>query len=179
MCSIVAPLLLTFCTTSQLLKDLPGLDAIEITGKYPVMEVDYTSLKGPVTVRCSACDRATTSYTRWPRDGPAPRRRLSSPSPNSQVNMEACSPCIGLDSKNSCLPAIYFVFSVVNTSNAAVEATLMMSQQNLAGWNGADVIENEVENAGYGGNLNAKLGLQGITAIDMSKTTLSARGSGM
>jgi uncharacterized protein (DUF608 family) len=91
--------------------------------------------------------------------------------------MEACSPCIGLDSKNSCLPAIYFVFTVNNTSNAAVEATLMMSQQNLAGWNGADVIENEVENPGYGGNLNAKLGLQGMTAIDMSKTTLSERGS--
>lgn len=91
--------------------------------------------------------------------------------------MEAMCPCIGLDSKNSGLPAIYFSFTLTNTTDADVDATLMMSQQNLAGWNGSDVIVNEVENAGYGANLNAKMTLKNMTAIDMSKTSLRVRSS--
>ncbi|EGD82452.1 hypothetical protein PTSG_11966 [Salpingoeca rosetta] len=119
----------------QLLKDLPHLSAIEIEGKYPVMDVDYTSLNNGI-----------------------------------KASMECMCPCIPLDSKNSGLPVIFFNFTLTNTTSDAVDVSLLMSQHNLVGWDGETAIENETEFAGYGGNVNAKMTMDGVTAVDMTST---------
>ncbi len=63
----------------RLLAELPGVDGLEITARYPIVEVAYSSQSIPVEVR-----------------------------------LEAFSPFIPLNSKDSGLPAIVFNFTVTN-----------------------------------------------------------------
>lgn len=88
------------------------------------------------------------------------------------IHLQALNPCIGLNSKDSGIPMIAFSFKVTNPTSDPLEVTMMQSQQNIAGWDGASTINNEVENTGYGGNINAMITMSGITALDMSNPTL-------
>lgn len=105
---------------------LPGVDAVgTLTAKYPTATVEYTTTK--------ALGAAN----------------------NVCVAMECACPCVPLDEKSSSLPCLFFTFTVANGSATdAVDVTLMMSQQNFVGWDGASQITDQVCNAGFGGNAN-------------------------
>lgn len=91
------------------------------------------------------------------------------------LSMECLSPFIPLDSKNSNLPVVFFVFTATNPSaTEPVTVSLLMSQQNCAGWDGHSSINNEVENPGYGGNVNSVFALDGLVALDMNNPSLDA-----
>ena len=122
----------------QLMADLPGVESLEITSRYPIAEVTYESRKLPV-----------------------------------QVQMEAFSPFIPLNSKDSGLPAVLFNFTITNPSDQPTLVSLMAAQQNLVGWDGKTQIDG-VHNLGYGGNVNSLAHLQGITALQMSNVRLPA-----
>jgi len=122
----------------RLLADLPGVDSLEITAQYPIVEVAYQSQAIPV-----------------------------------QVHLEAFSPFIPLNSKDSGLPAILFNFTVANPHDHALSVSLMATQQNLVGWDGKTHID-EVRNPGYGGNFNSLTHLQGAAVLDMGNARLDA-----
>eukprot|EP00056_Hartaetosiga_gracilis_P003823 m.67759 g.67759 ORF g.67759 m.67759 type:complete len:704 (+) comp11593_c1_seq1:153-2264(+) len=86
------------------------------------------------------------------------------------VSMESISPCIPLDSKNSGMPVVYFTFTLENTTSSPIDATLLMSQHNMVGWDGATPIQDEIKFPGYGGNTNTALTLSGFSGIDMAST---------
>jgi len=123
----------------DLLKVIPGVSDVEITAKYPVVEVDYKDSSLPV-----------------------------------EVHLESWSPKIPSNSKDSAIPAIIFDFHVKNTSTNVVDISLLSSLQNIAGWNGHDVINNEVDCHGYGGNANSLLTSGSLYGIDMNNLSLAS-----
>jgi uncharacterized protein (DUF608 family) len=90
-----------------------------------------------------------------------------------QVSLEAFSPFIPLNSKDSGLPAVIFNFTVTNPHAAPVRVSLLGAQQNLVGWDGKTSVEG-VNNPGYGGNINTLTRLQGLVALDMSNSRLES-----
>lgn len=58
-----------------------------------------------------------------------------------QVSLESFSPMIPLNAQDSGLPAVVFRFTLRNTSEAPVEASLLASQPNLVGWDGYAPLE--------------------------------------
>jgi len=122
----------------HLLADLPGVDSLEITAQYPIVEVAYESQAIPI-----------------------------------QVHLEAFSPFIPLNSKDSGLPAVLFNFTVTNPNDQAVDVSLMAAQQNLVGWDGKTHIDG-VRNPGYGGNVNSLTHLRRVAVLDMGNVCLDA-----
>jgi uncharacterized protein (DUF608 family) len=70
-----------------------------------------------------------------------------------EVSLEACSPFIPLNEKDSALPAVLFRFTVKNPSAEPVETSLMASAPNLIGWDGYIELEDH-RYLGYLGNRN-------------------------
>ncbi|KXJ22379.1 uncharacterized protein LOC110252569 [Exaiptasia diaphana] len=89
-----------------------------------------------------------------------------------QIHLEAFSPTIPLDSKNSALPVVIFNFTVTNTGKEEAKVSLLGSLQNIAGWDGTSDITSEVHNAGYGGNINSLIQNSDMYGIDMYNPTL-------
>lgn len=90
-----------------------------------------------------------------------------------EVTLEAFSPFIPLNSKDSGLPAIVFNFTLTNRQERSLHVSLLGAQQNFVGWDGKSAIDG-VHNAGYGGNSNRIIGLQGLTALEMTNLRLDA-----
>lgn len=90
-----------------------------------------------------------------------------------QVSLEAFSPFIPLNSKDSGLPAVLFNFTVTNPQDRAVRVSLMAAQQNIVGWDGKTHIDG-VRNIGYGGNVNSLVHLREVIALDMGNFRLDA-----
>jgi len=88
-----------------------------------------------------------------------------------QVSLEAFSPFVPLNPKDSGLPAIVFIFNVKNVSQLPVKASLAASLQNAVGWDGVSPIVG-VENTRYGDNRNTVVRLKGLTAIDVGTVRL-------
>lgn len=82
------------------------------------------------------------------------------------VSLEAFSPFIPLNSKDSGLPAIIFTFTLTNTSAVPVSASIAASLQNAIGWDGIREIFNTRSQL-YGGNINETRREHGATAILM------------
>jgi non-lysosomal glucosylceramidase len=122
----------------RLLADLPGVDSLEITAEYPIVEVEYHSQALPVEVR-----------------------------------LEAFSPFIPLNSKDSGLPAVLFNFTVTNPQPRTAHVAVMAAQQNLVGWDGRTPIDGN-HTPGYGGNVNSLAHLQGMVTLEMSNLRLGA-----
>jgi uncharacterized protein (DUF608 family) len=122
----------------RLLAELPGVDGLEITARYPIIEVAYRSQAIPVEVR-----------------------------------LEAFSPFIPLNSKDSGLPAIVFNFTVTNPQHRTAQVSLLSSQQNLVGWDGKTEIQDN-HTPGYGGNVTSLVHLHGAAALEMSNIRLGA-----
>jgi len=125
--------------SKKLLADLPGVKTIEVTAKFPVVHVDYTSGEVPV-----------------------------------KVEMDAWSPKIPLDTKNSAIPVIIFNFTVTNNTTNDATVSLLGTLQNIAGWNCYDTIANEVNANGYGGNINSLFTTKQLYGIDMSNPSLAS-----
>ncbi|XP_032237867.2 uncharacterized protein LOC5512611 [Nematostella vectensis] len=96
-----------------------------------------------------------------------------------QVHLEAFSPCIPLDSKNSGIPVIMFNFSVTNITSSDAQVSLLGSLQNIAGWDGLSDIGLDgptgswISNPGFGSNLNYTLSKSGFfEGIGMFKPKL-------
>lgn len=120
----------------KLLKRLPGVQAVEFIGEYPIAELTYDDPALPL-----------------------------------QVQMEAFSPFIPLNSKDSGLPAIVFNFTVANPTDFAMLASVGATLQNAVGWDGITPIFDH-ECFLYGGNFNTLARLGDMVAIHMSTARL-------
>lgn len=90
-----------------------------------------------------------------------------------EVTLEAHSPFIPLNAKDSGLPAVIFTFTVKNTSQQMLDVSLLATLQNGVGWDGLAPIVG-VECPCYRGNRNSVVRLRGLTAIDMGMASLPA-----
>lgn len=100
---------------------------------------------------------------------PLARLTYDEPALPVQVALEAFSPFIPLNHKDSGLPAIFFIFTVRNRGEKPVELSLAMSLQNAVGYDGLQPVSG-VQHPSYGGNRNALIRLAGMAALDMSST---------
>jgi len=89
-----------------------------------------------------------------------------------RVELDAFSPFIPLNAKDSGLPAVLFVFKVTNDGDRTTRVSIAGSLQNAVGWDGVSSIVG-VSNGGYGGNRNTTIRLSGLTAVDMSNSRLA------
>jgi uncharacterized protein (DUF608 family) len=89
----------------------------------------------------------------------------------AEVSLEAYSPFIPLNAKDSGLPVIVFEFKVKNPGPGPLQASLLATLQNLVGWDGQSPIVG-VENFAYGSNRNTLARSQGLTAIELSNPRL-------
>src|SRR5581483_323089 len=88
------------------------------------------------------------------------------------VTLDGFSPFIPLNSKDSCLPAILFNFTVTNPTSVSHHAALAASLQNAVGWdNVAPIFDTRCSM--YGGNVNTVLRVGDMTALNMSSTRLA------
>jgi len=88
-----------------------------------------------------------------------------------QVRLEAMSPMIPLNSRDSGLPAAIMVFSIENTSGTRAEVTLLGSLQNAVGYDAGSGISG-VHCPCYGGNVNETVREGGLTAVNMTNVRL-------
>jgi uncharacterized protein (DUF608 family) len=108
----------------QLLSELPGIETIQMTGQYPIMQMDVLSNETPVQIHleafnpCIPLDRCVYAATLYV--------------------------CLTCHSQNSSLPIIIFNYTVTNPTSDPIEVSLLGSQQNIAGWDGLTDITNEV-----------------------------------
>jgi len=89
------------------------------------------------------------------------------------IRMEAFSPFIPLNSKDSGIPGIVFSFKVKNPGVIPVSVSLAASLQNAVNYDGGSPI-NGVRFKGYGGNLNEVFVGRDYTAISMTNPSLAA-----
>jgi len=104
---------------------------------------------------------------------PIARLRYLDPELPVAVELEAFSPFIPLNPKDSGLPVIVFIFSVGNTGRKPVDVALIASLQNAVGYDGFSPMlgnREQVENVGYGGNVNRVVKRPGLTAVHMTST---------
>ncbi|HOM73134.1 MAG TPA: GH116 family glycosyl-hydrolase, partial [Armatimonadota bacterium] len=122
--------------SKRLLKELPGVEATEFVGEYPIAEVAYKDDSLPV-----------------------------------EVSLQAFSPFVPLNSKDSGLPAIIFRFSLHNPCNVLLKASIAAALQNAAGYDGLGDIHG-TSFSGYGGNRNEVIRDNGCTLIVMDNPDL-------
>jgi len=90
-----------------------------------------------------------------------------------RVSLEAFSPLIPLNSKDSGLPAAVFVFTVENIADVRADVTLVGSLQNAVGHDAGSGIAG-VACPCYGGNVNRAVHEDGSAAVEMTNTRLPA-----
>lgn len=83
-----------------------------------------------------------------------------------RVTLEACSPFIPTNSKDSALPAVLFRFAVKNTTDGPVETALLASAPNLIGWDGYAAIT-DGRHRDFVGNENTFDGRDGAGTVRM------------
>lgn len=88
------------------------------------------------------------------------------------VRMEAFSPFIPMNAKDSGIPGIVFTFRVKNPGVLPVSVSLAGSLQNAVGYDGRSPI-NRTRAKGYGGNINTVSQGTGYTALQMTNPTLA------
>ena len=89
----------------------------------------------------------------------------------ARVTLEAYSPFIPLDSKNSGLPLIVYEFQIENPTSDLLGVSVLSTLQNFIGWDGHSPIEG-VKYFAYGANCNAVAHQAGLTTIQMSNSRL-------
>jgi non-lysosomal glucosylceramidase len=104
---------------------------------------------------------------------PIAELRYRDPVLPAEVTLEAYSPFIPLNAKDSGLPVIIFDFEIRNPGLTALRASLLATLQNLVGWDGHSPVVG-VENFAYGSNRNLLSRSKGVTAVDMSNPRLPA-----
>lgn len=87
------------------------------------------------------------------------------------VTLEAYSPFIPHDAKNSGLPIVVFEFELKNPGASRLDASILASFQNYIGWDGQSEIRG-VEFFAYGDNANVLEVRPGLAAVAMSNHRL-------
>ena len=90
-----------------------------------------------------------------------------------RVEMEAFSPFIPMNSRDSGIPGVFFIFKVKNPGRQEVSVSLAASLQNAVNYDGRSAIKG-VRFNGYGGNVNTVVEGRGLTMIQMSNPILSS-----
>ena len=94
-----------------------------------------------------------------------------------EVSLEAFSPMIPLNSKDSALPLILLRFSVTNPQAEPVEVSLAATLQNAVGYDGEKPIR-EVRCPDYGGNVNVPIHLRGLTGVHLTNARVPGEAAG-
>lgn len=89
------------------------------------------------------------------------------------VGLEALSPMIPLNARDSGLPAAIFTFTITNSGRRRIDVTLAGSLQNAVGYDSASGIAG-VECVSYGGNENRAVHRPGLAAVEMTNSALPA-----
>jgi len=91
------------------------------------------------------------------------------------VSLEALSPLIPLDSKDSGIPAVIFVFTAKNRTRRPVDVSFLASLKNAVGYDGASEIKGPqgLENPRFGGNVNRVIRKPGMRCLFMTSETLA------
>ena len=95
----------------------------------------------------------------------------SDPALPVQLKLEALSPMVPLDEKDSGLPLIRFKFTVTNSGTTPVKVRLAATLQNAVGWDGMTSITG-VTHSRYGGNVNEPVRADQFTAINMANPSI-------
>lgn len=90
-----------------------------------------------------------------------------------QVGMQAFSPYIPLNEKDSSIPAVIFEVSIENKGTQPVDISLLATLQNAVGFDGLSEIS-DVWNKSYGGNTNAQIGNSDMHGLFMSNPALKS-----
>lgn len=85
-----------------------------------------------------------------------------------RVGLEAFSPYIPLNTKDSGLPAALFTFRVRNASTESVEASILAAMPNLIGWDGYARTDPGPAHSEFGGNVNAFENFDEAAVLEMS-----------
>ncbi|MBU7004371.1 MAG: hypothetical protein HXS50_02305 [Theionarchaea archaeon] len=88
-----------------------------------------------------------------------------------EITLEAFSPMIPLDVKNSGIPGVFLIFRLTNNTSHPVDASLLVSLKNAIGWDGVSPISG-VSNPRFGGNRNILLEIDGASILRMDNPTL-------
>ena len=88
-----------------------------------------------------------------------------------KVTLEAFSPMIPLDYKNSGLPIVYLIFKLENETEQPIRTSLLFSLQNAVGWDGIGPISG-VNSVQFGGNRNVLLENDGSSILMMDNPSL-------
>lgn len=115
----------------------------------------------------------TVKATEFIGEFPIAEVRYKDPSLPVQVSMEAFSPFIPMDTKDSGIPGIYFVFKIKNTAQERASVSLLGTLQNAVNYDGTSKIDG-VQFQGYGGNTNHLLKDPNAAIIDMDNPSLAA-----
>jgi len=83
------------------------------------------------------------------------------------VRMEAFSPLIPMNAKDSAIPCAIFNLTAENTGKENVEISFLATQQNAVGYTAGGVVAGR-KLAGYGGNRNRVVKKAGATTLEMS-----------
>ena len=94
-----------------------------------------------------------------------------------EVSLEALSPMIPLNAKDSGLPAVVFNFTVRNTTDGPTQVSLMGTLQNAVGYDaGSGIAGNRC--VCYGGNRNEAVCGEGLAAVSMTNDRLGSDHAG-
>jgi len=115
----------------------------------------------------------TVSETEFIGEFPIAEIRYKDPDLPVRVRMETFSPFIPMNSEDSGIPGIYFVFKVKNLGRESASVALAASLQNAVNYDGRTPIKG-VRFKGYGGNANTVATHDEFTAVHMSNPGLSA-----
>ena len=102
---------------------------------------------------------------------PLAELRYRDPALPVSVRLEAFSPFIPLNAKDSAIPGLVLNFTVKNTSSRPAQVSLLASCQNAVGYDGRSEIAG-VASAGYGGNLNRVTRRPGWRGVEMTAPAL-------
>ncbi|RLF14837.1 MAG: hypothetical protein DRJ66_05340 [Thermoprotei archaeon] len=91
-----------------------------------------------------------------------------------KITLRAFSPLIPLNSRDSALPVIFFIFTVRNETQEHYEVSIMASLQNFVGWDGISEIRG-VRFRLYGGNYNVLRKRKDLTAIVMRNSLIESK----
>ncbi len=83
------------------------------------------------------------------------------------VSMEAFTPLIPLNVRDSAIPCATFTLTARNPSEKRVEVSLLAAQQNAVGFDGLGTIEGR-RYSGYGGNVNRVVREKGMTLLHLT-----------
>lgn len=132
-------------------------------GKDPVARVlQTTSIEGLPTIK----------ETEFIGEFPIAEVRYKDPNLPITLSMEAFSPFIPMNAKDSGIPGIYFVFRIKNPQTVNVFASIGASLQNAVNYDGRSEIKG-VRFAGYGGNENKLVEGKNFAAIHMYNSSIS------